>query len=393
MDNLLSSGMSYSLVMIASFVATASLILFSRAVPPVLLAVSVFIKVGISFSYFAWFNDGQWLLVDDVYYFEVGKELVDSGFSPLDADGFIMLSVLSGGTHVMYGWFNYISQYFFGPYYYVPVFLNILLTYVSGYLLYKIAFLSGFSRKYCVGLFFFFVLHWDVLAWSSFVNLKDILVLTLSLLLFYYLLRADCRPSFFNIAMIMVIFFGFYWIRFYVPLLASFAFVIYIILNRFSLKMVKNLVLIVSFIGVSVSFIGVETITKYLNVLDLSIDSIAYGVVRMLLTPQPWNMAESYTFLTLSAWLHVIFFVPMCVGGVLLWLKSHKARLCIVYFLVAIILYASLSELQGPRHRVQLLFVTVWMQYHFLWLVLRGFTQVNLRAPIKDRSMKEIIVN
>jgi len=386
MNEILTGGVSLALLGVSCLVGSCTLLCFRKQTNFIWLYISVLLKVGGAFVYFAWCYEEQWLLADSVEYFEMGKVLVDGGYTPFEIDTYFQLTFLSGGPHIMYGLLNFLSQYTFGTYYYVPVFLNIFLTYVSAYYLFRIARFSGFSVAYSGSLFMFFVMHWDILTWSSFLNLKDILVLTLSVILFYYLLQVEVKQSLKNFVILLFLCFCFYWLRFYIPLLAMIAFLINISLNRLSIKLLKNVVVVSFVTGVVVYYVGIESISNNAEKLDINTSSLVIGVIRMLFTPQPWSLSSSYSFLAFSSWLHLVFFLPMCVGGFLLWRGSKSARVCIVYFIIAILLYGSFSELQGPRHRVQLLFILTWMQFHFIWVTLgkTGYFAVSKKLKNTD---------
>src|SRR5581483_1368055 len=102
---------------------------------------------------------------------------------------------LSEGYHVLYTWWNLLAQHLFGQHYYSSVFLNVLSTFVSGFVFVRILRLLNFPTAYQRGALIFFLLHWDVLVWSSFVNLKDILVMTLTVGASYFLLVAWMQRS------------------------------------------------------------------------------------------------------------------------------------------------------------------------------------------------------
>jgi len=368
LNHFISTGPTNQLLILALITAFVSFILFFKAVPVRWLALTVLIKVGIPFIYFSWFNYGQWLLIDDVEYYYIGKELLDAGFNPISNETFLNLLILSGGNHILYGWLNFFAQYLFGSNYFVVVFINVFFTFVAGYLLHKIVIISGFSKNYAYALFFFFILHWDILAWSSFVNLKDILVLTFTTLLFYFLIKTIKKFKIFDTFILLLIFFCFYWLRFYVPLLSLAALFIFILLNDPILKKVKKLFTASLGLVIVFNFIGFTTVSNYWGQLDLtSFINIGYGMVRMMLTPQPWSIDSRYSFLILPSFYHLLFFIPTVIGGMILWFKSKFAKLCIIYLITAFILYASFYELQGPRHRVQLSFIIIWMQFHFIW--------------------------
>jgi len=97
------------------------------------------------------------------------------------------------------------------------------------------------------------------------------------------------------------------------------------------------------------------------------------GIVHIILTPRPWGISPEYSFLTIAAVLHWLFLLPTVIGGGMLWRQSKEAALLIIYCLVLIVLYGSYAELQGPRHRLQLVFIIAWMQFHFFWHIISTY--------------------
>jgi len=66
----------------------------------------------------------------------------------------------------------------------------------------------------------------------------------------------------------------------------------------------------------------------------------------------------------------------------MLWREQPQVRPLFVYLAIALLLYGAFDELQGPRHRVQLIFIYAWAQFHFVWYVLHKSVSQNklLRA-------------
>src|SRR6266566_1826856 len=153
---------------------------FVRLNWPAALAISC-LKAAIPFVYFLEYFRRGWMRLDDVSYYGGGLTLLYKGNNPFliffTADGRAELFKLAGGQHVLYYWYNLLAAYLFGPLYASPVFLNVASTFISGAFLCKMVLASGFEERYARWLVVFFLLHWDLLSWSSFLNLKEPLVL------------------------------------------------------------------------------------------------------------------------------------------------------------------------------------------------------------------------
>lgn len=334
------------------------------------------IKVTLPFVYFVFFYNGSWTFLDDIGYFEQGQELLAQGYDPFlfffDGEALQRLMALSGGFHILYGWYNLLSQWMFGPHYYSPVFLNVGLTLGAAYYLYQLAIISEFSTRYARGLFVFFSLHWELLAWSSLVNLKDTLILFMTIVFVYAAVRVIQTKRKKYVIALVGLFFLFFWIRFYVPLMLLLAALVSLpwTAGRRGKKWVAAL-LVAGFGATYGMFIGWENVLGQLARLDITAGALE-GMIRMALTPQPWSIDPEYTFLLLPAMLHWIFFIPAIVGGVMLWRERPQLRFLLVYLAIALLVYGAFDELQGPRHRVQLIFIYAWTQFHFVWYLLRG---------------------
>jgi len=333
------------------------------------------IKTALPFVYFIFFFDGSWTFLDDMSYLEQGQKLLASGYDPwtffFNDEAVSQLMALSGGHHILYGWYNLLAQWIFGEYYFSPVLLNVGLTFISAYFLYRLAIATGFSMPYARGLFVFFSLHWELLAWSSLLNLKDTLVLLMTIALMYTILRfAQTRWARYAVGTVALIF-VFFWIRYYIPLLLLLAVFLALFGRLPERKHIGAAIFVVSFLGLAYgAYVGWEGLIFQLERLDYG-SGIIYGTGRMVLTPLPWSIEPEYTFLLLPAVLHWLFFVPAVLGGVMLWRERPEMRLLFVYLAIALLLYGAFGELQGPRHRVQLIFIYAWAQFHFIWCLLR----------------------
>jgi hypothetical protein len=345
-----------------------------------------FLRPTVSLLFFALWDDGRWLMLDDVSYFNHAAELLQAGFDPLSViythEGFDYLRTLSSGDHVMYTWFNLTSQYLFGVHYYSAVFMNIALSFVAAHLFGSMLHEMKFPLSYCVFAEVFFLLHWDIIAWTSFINLKDMLVLALTLGAFYCCICVVQRRSMRHLYSLGGICFLFYWIRFYVPLLMLSAIGFWLVTQW--KDRTKYLLAPLAVGGLYILSPLVSYHTEYMRAQD-----VVYGSFRFLFTPIPWNVEIGHSFLFIPSILHWLLAIPTAMGLWMLWARSVPARLPLLYFLVVLLLYGITEELQGPRHRFQLSFVIVWGQVQFLWAMrpVRAITQpqVPTARPLQQR--------
>lgn len=378
----MAEGLTVNLVSVAIWVGLLSFWLSSRILSLHTAYIVTFVKVLIPLIYFAFFFNGTWHFLDDFVYQSIGTKMLEMGYNPLtvlfNSETRDQLYLLSEGPHLVYGWWNFLSQYLFGKHYYSPVFLNVALTFLSGNLLFCIARQCGFSRGYGKGLLLFFLLHWEVLAWSSLINMKDIFVMTMTLVAFYLIFKLLNEFKLVTLMALLALIYTFFWIRFFVPLMLLVSALVWILLYNKGLR--KYALIVVAVIGgfmVILSKAGLKVISwEYIiynfGDLSFSLDSL-FGILRTMITPQPWSIAPNYTFLILPSICHWLLFFPAAFGGWMLWNKSKELTFIIIYLLVTFWLYGAYDEdVQGPRQRFQVVPIIAWMQFHFLWVVLKG---------------------
>jgi len=368
--------------------ATVAIFLFALALSsrvlsfPMAMTVSL-IKVILPFLYFSFFFNKEWVLIDGVRYFLAGQNLLSEGYTPLsvfDEEALFYSMSAGGGQHILYDWYNLIAQWLFGESYASPVFMNVGTTFISALLLYRLAEQFRFPRAYCTGLFVFFLLHWELLSWSTVANLKDTVVLLLTIGTVYAAVRLAAERKLRHGLLLLFQLFLFYWLRFYVPLLMMVAIMIYMFIansGRRRLYMVAMAVVVVGGYGAAM---GVGEIMAGVGRLSLGTGMLA-GTVKVMVIPRPWSLDIEYTFLLFAAILHWVFFIPAVAGAVLLWRSTPGYRPILIYLMVALLFYGAFEELQGARQRVQVLFVYAWAQYHFLWVLFQRLRRAALEAP------------
>ncbi len=368
------SGLTAQLAFAALAIGIVSVLVLARFLPLWIAALVAAAKVSAGLLYFGWLFDGRWVLLDDISYWEYGRELLNMGYDPVSVlvnpGGLTTLFILSGGFHILYPWWNLLAQFLLGPLYYAPVFLNIGLTCVAGVFLYRIARMDGFSVRYSQGLLVFFLLHWDVLVWSSIANLKDVLVMTLVLAACYYFLRVaepgiSMPRRIAAVAGLAIPLLLLPWIRFYVPVLLMGAGACWILVKRPGWGKYGLLV-----VAMGAMVLVLPSYIPY-QYLALNPAATVYGTLRFALTPQPWSIDASYSFLQIPSMLHWLFFIPALGGGAFLWKRAPGASLLLVVLATLTVFYGMVPILQEPRHRLQIAFVWVWMQYHVIVSLVR----------------------
>ena len=358
-------GMTNDLLIIAFFVALVSSWVASRVVHwprGILLAV---IRVSVPLAYFAWFSNGTWMHQDDYGYMEQGLIALSAHHHPLLMPfdgGYDVLVSESGGFHILYGWWNMLSFWLFSDHYYAPVFMNVGLTFVGGYFLSKILALSGFTEAYRRWFYMFYLIHWDIITWSSFTNLKEVLVQTLTLLslwLFLYLIKQQGLKKILLIIIWIASLTVFFWLRFYVPLFILLAVGIWMLYERYLIMLI--FVLPVAALGLIILY---PFISDYIQYLDFTF--LIYGPVRTFLTPQPWNIQEEYGYLAIASIIHWVLAIPTLIGAFVLWKRYPSLRLLLIYSVTILALYSFFPAQQGPRHRVQVSPILALAQFFFL---------------------------
>ena len=376
----MSEGLTYQLGLSALLIAALCCWIASRQLHFGAALLSTAVRVGLPVVYFAWYNDGAWYMFDDVFYLDNGLKLHDWNYSVLDVittvDGRERLQSLHGGSHMLYTVWNLLAISIFGPYYWAPILLNVLVTFLTAHVFVRTLQELGFGKSYCSVAHIFVLLHWDMVAWSSVINCKDPLVQLVTVVLLHCVLRLSnthrARYAVIGIGAVAL----FYWLRFYIPFLVTIAIGLWILSQWRHLA--KYPILAAMLIGF---FYLLPKDQRSYELMSAS--GIVRGVAPFLLKPIPWNLGESYTFLTVPSVLHWTLFLPMILGATMLWRNSPGARFYLLYAAVIVLFYSATDELLGTRHRLQISVILAWAQFHFLWSLVYSAVP-NLRGPSRN---------
>jgi hypothetical protein len=359
-------GFTNDLIFEAGMVALVAMLIAWHDMPLILAAPVALLRVAVTTLYFAEFIDGSWLMIDDVNYFNDAALNLRDGFNPINVlitpEGLNALH-LPDSRHILYPWWNLFAMYLFGEHYYAPVFLNVLSTFVIGFILYRIGELLGFSRNYRIGLELFYLLHWDVITWSSFINLKECVVQMLLVASLYCVVRFCKLHDWWSIAGFGLTMVLLYFIRFYLTALTLIATVFWALWQWRDPR--RYLLMPVALLGMYLAMQGASEEPDLINV-----RTWITGLYLILLAPLPWiQFFDAWWYIAVPAAFHLIFFLPALYGGWPLWQTNSLARLFIIYLVVVLAFYAivQVDGMRGPRQRSTLAFVFAWIQFQFFW--------------------------
>ena len=347
-------------------VATAAAFIVRRDLPWILAAVVIAVRLCVPLVYFTHYSNDPWRLSDDLGYFADGLTMLDQGYNPLTALFTCRrIEALQGAR-----WRPSYSLHVVERHGHVLVWPALFCSRTAqcaghvrhGAMLRRTAAVLGFPAMYGAAFQVFYLLHWDVISWSSFMNLKDSIVQFLTVTVLYLASRFFQRRDWQSVLGFIAVLPVFYLIRFYVPFLVMLATTVWIAVQwRDNLKyLLVPLVLLAVYFALPL-LSGVSDLWNFEDAL--------FGAVRLLITPLPWRLGDDYSFLEVSSVCHLLFLLPTMIGFLALWWTNRQARLYLIYFCIVVGLYAITDELQGPRHRFQIAFIFAWTQFHFLWML------------------------
>ena len=325
----------------------------------------VVLKYSIPLLYFLFYFDGILANDDGKYYLNslLIKNKFGCGFGLIPSlDLFSYATYLSEGIHFGYAYVSSIMLCVFGSDYSSPVLFNVFIsTLISINMLKIVRYLDVKVSPFLVLVVF---LHPDIIAWSSYLNLKDTIV---AWLISAILLRvcaqvlAKEEPGYgalFIFAIILVTF------RYYaVPV------VLFIIMISFLLSEgKKNYALLVVFSATFLFVLFEFKVTSIVwSLINQSSPSTLFNLIRFLLGPLPFQLTPDYSFLLIGSLFHLISVPAAIIGACYLFKINRKifsVLLCFAFILSSF--YALFPDLLGPRQRYQM--ITVYGLFQVLGL-------------------------
>lgn len=356
---LLPAAVIFVAVSIATFRFTAN---------PVAAIMSALFKSGVFLVYFGFMFDATYTVIDDWGYLEGASLLLDREVTVASvAQDWKLLVNVAGGPHVLYYLYNSFAFRLFGEAYYAPVACNIILTVGIAWLGARLAQRElGLTTRQSRALYLFLLVHPDIVAWSSIINAKDIVVLWTHVVLLYavsmFYRRRTVHAIIVGSTAIMLLFV----VRFYVPILFLGAFILQgVVGSRVAAGERGRYVLVVGVVAAVIGgVVGLSSIPAAISAVREDFVNPLFGIVRFMLTPVPFRTSTPYGFLDVPAMIHWML-APFFLWGVVrvMRLSSRFGQFLVAYLAVFLFFYGVYGELQGPRHRVQLDYAWAVMQF------------------------------
>lgn len=337
----------------------------------------VLVKTAVFLYCYAMFFDGFTpnQRPDDTVYMKQGLSLLRQlETKPWDQ---ISLIYTAESFHFFYIVPVALAIHLFGVHYFSLVALNVIVSLLAGCFAFAIIKKSYKNERIASWFFVAIVLHPDVLTWTNTFAGKDTWVL-LGHLIFIYgfvcLAERDRKAGFAWLLMATLLTLN---LRFYIPVIMMGLVLLY------SSRAAK--------FWLTVAILGIlattpETVSALQSLLrggvsSTSIDllSLLVGIPRFWLSPRPFFEDELHRVLRFATIVNWMIFPVMLTGMYRSLVSGDRlSRFILVYFLVFSVLYGFTAFLNGPRHRLQLVFAQVF----FVWVGLSYFRIISPRLRL-----------
>jgi len=325
------------------------------------LVISI-IKSSLFFIYYYFFSSNLELSIrpDDIYYLQHGIAF-ENNFKIQDLN-YWKLQASMESFHFFYILPISILINLFGEFYTSLAIGNIILTCFIAILATSI--IKEQKYTWYKNFAIFFLLYPDLIAFSTSTAGKDTWVLLMHVLFiksYSLLINKSFKKS---ILVFLITFVIALHLRFYIPVIFSF---IFIIAYGFSIRiLIFTSFLFIALILLTDYIASIKSLfnsgINYIGNTGESIIMIPYGIIHFLLTPLPFNVSQlTHDYLTIPSVINILF-LPLFILGFLKTLKIlNKFNIfLILYTLSFLITYGFIDFLQGPRHRYQLAFVSIY---------------------------------
>ncbi len=353
------------------------------------------VKIVIPLSYFAIWADGSWYTGGDDWGYVI--RAIDLHLKDVDP---IRIWFVAEGQHLfqfpngaLVKWYNSALFFFFGPSYYAGVMFAPVLSMIGGGVIFALLGNLGKSRNYAKWAAIFFLLHWETITWTSFLNLKEPLI-TLLLIVFVYGLVSVREKSILSLAAIAFTTVVFQKARFYLPFVLFSGYLMALSTYALAINYRKRILVgSISIIGTVIALIFLDVISttqiRYaFSLADFS--NWGSGLAKVVLSPLPWNISEPAGYLLISSILHLIFLPVTLLGGILLWRTGLSGRILVCVYVIGLVAYALQPMVNSPRHRSPFMAMEILMQFEFLYWVTTGGLSAWLSDQRKRRGKNSI---
>lgn len=330
-----------------------------------------------------------WNFQDDFQYLRIAEALSQKGYHPLsilNGEFWADIMALNNGLHILYSYWNMIWIQLIGPSYSSPVVGNVILTFAVARLLTEVVESTCASRDYLKTICIFYLLHPDTVSWSTVLNFKDVMVQFLIFLFVVGVMAFRSRRHFIGAFYVVASCILMLFLRYYAVVFMLTALFVWLIVHS------QHRLLY----GTPPLLAGVALVLMLRDFIPAELfdpSGVVYGLVRTIMTPQPWVVEYQYAFITVAAWTHWLLLPAALLGAVAL-IRYPSFQLLAFYTLLALLFYATVPELQGVRQRFQIVPIFIWAQAHVLFILLRAAWggsatgQLLLREPVPGANAR-----
>ncbi len=328
-------------------------------------------KALLFYLYFHVYFDGTYTSLDDIIYFATGLRLLQT----VRLDGLFHLDIINiaESFHFTYTIASAIAIALFGEEYFALSAFNVLTTFACGYFACRIIQTLYANTRISRWFYALAVLQPDLVSWSTVFAGKDTLILLGHLLFLYsYALILRGRQGKGLLWLLLAIFLTLN-LRFYIPIVMVLL-ITFQINRRAALYVVGTIALAATTIF-SGSLYGLWSLTiTSLETINVTPIGLLTGIPHFWLTPRPFFEDPIHGFLRVANVVTWLAFPFLFVGLLASFRSQDKfARFLFIYFLTFSMFYAVVEYLNGPRHRVQLVFALLY----FTWVGLGRFKLIS----------------
>jgi len=353
----------------------------------------VTLKTAVVLIYFLYFANGQWFTGGDDWGYVLGAmDLSINDVNPLKI-WFVQEghNLHQFANSALPKWYNLSLFYLFTPSYYVGVFFFTTISIISGGFIYLLLVRTGKEANVAQLGTIFYLLHWETITWTSFLNLKEPLV-TLFLVITIYCFSILPTQSIRSLIGLTITSFVYQKLRYYIPFLLFTSFITTLLLTGEQFRNKRNYIWTVLIVVVFSGTLLVADIVKISQIkygfLLADWTYFPYGLIKVILSPLPWRITEPASYLYVSSILHIVLLPITLLGGYLLWTKGYVGRLIVITYIVGLVAYAFQPLVNSPRHRAPFMALEILMQLEFFYWAFRPRGNLELTKKINTLFTK-----
>ena len=324
------------------------------------------IRFLVPFLYFRYFHFPHWMEWDDGRYFSIQSYFASHGIGLHSSLlNWLPLFGLKGGT--LFNPIGVVLMDIFGIGYSTNIFFFVFLSFSCVPFIGRMCAALGMSYSEARLFSIFFLLHPDSVAYSSFMDLRDPLIMAFTTMACcsYIAWKFNRKWIDFIAAALFLVFVG--QLRVYTPPILLISFILALSMGyRIGGKNYRKNILrisVISFLSLVVfsyewsihQAIIREEVQRYPN---------AKIMMIYMISPLTWNIPNEPSFYWVTSIFHLSMLPLLVIGAVVVWKRYRDARVLPVIFVLFTVMYGLIAhQFSDPRNRYQLLLAYSFFQF------------------------------